>query len=102
MYTVQFFHEEIEHFIEQLGSSSHTKCIYSIKLLEKYGLYLRMPHVKKIVRNLYELRITGHEEVRLLFTPRGTYFIILLAFKKKTNKIEKKYLTTALQRMHTI
>lgn len=60
---------------------------------------LRVQKVKKIVKDLYEIRIKIHNvHYRFLFVVRKNKAWILEAFKKKTNKTPPRYIETALRR----
>ena len=89
----------VEIFIKSLDESTIAKTIHSIDLLEKFGPLLRMPHVKKLTNNIYELRIKGKQEVRILFTFNKKEIILLHAFQKKTQKTPQKDIDTALKRL---
>lgn len=73
-----------------------------INIFEDYGLeLLRTKWLKKIHRNpdIYELRITGGKQVRLLFIQYNLrVFIIIHAFVKKTQKTPSKELKIVLKR----
>jgi len=71
----------------------------SIDLLERFGCDLQMPHSKKIKNNLFELRIRGQQEVRIFYTFHQQQIILLHGFIKKSQKILKKELDLALQKM---
>lgn len=60
---------------------------------------MKPPDAKKIDRNLYELRIRGQDAVRIFYTKTVTGYFLLHAFKKKTQKIPKKELKIAIDRM---
>lgn len=80
----------VERFINFLNSNTIAKVIHNIDLLEKYGNLLRMPHSKRLVKGLYELRIKGKEEIRILYTYKSRNIYLLHAFKKKSQKTPKK------------
>ncbi len=105
-YQVEFYgnkiDNEIEHFIKSLQKPTIAKSLRIIDLLQKYGLSIGMPYVKKIEDNLYELRVRGGEEVRYLFTMKKATFYIIFAFKKKTEKTPKNHLTIARKRIYNI
>jgi phage-related protein len=70
--------------------------------LEEFGPYLRAPHSKKITDKLYELRIVGENSIRILYTFYNNKYYLLHAFKKKVNKIPKKEIKIALDRIKEI
>ena len=62
-----------------------------------------MPHSKALGAGLYELRIRGKEEIRLLycFTSERTIYL-LHGIKKQTQQTPKKELDLALERMKSL
>ena len=88
-----FFYESnsskpVAKFINKLNHNSHAKTLHVLILLKKYGLQLGAPHLKKIQDEIFELRIRGKEEIRLLFAYSNNNFYILHAFKKKQIKFQ--------------
>lgn len=102
-YKIHFYqtesHQPLHDFINTLSKPTKSKIIRSIELLEEYGIRVGMPHVKKIDKNLYELRIRGVEEVRILFTNEKNDIYILHGFKKKKMQIPLKEITIAKKRI---
>lgn len=92
----------IREFIQSLDISSGPKVVHSINLLEQFGPFLKMPHSKKLTKELYELRIRGKEEVRIIYAFNKKDIILLHAFKKKTQKTLQKEIETALNRLDKI
>ena len=92
----------VEKFISSLDSNTIAKVIHNIDLLEKYGNLLRMPHSKRLVKDLYELRVKGKEEIRILYTFRSSSIYLLHAFKKKSQRTPKKEIVKALKRIDKI
>lgn len=58
-----------------------------------------MPHCKKLTSDIFELRIRGKEEVRILYSTRKGDIYLLHAFKKKSQKTPAKEIKIAEQRM---
>ncbi len=89
----------VEEFIYSLNEVTVGKIIHQIDLLEKYGNRLGMPHSKMLGNKLFELRIRGKQEIRIIyaFKQRSIYF--LHAFKKKSRKTPAKEIKTALKRL---
>lgn len=92
----------VEGFVKSLDELTIAKIIHSIDLLEKFGPLLGMPHVKKLDKNLYELRTRGKQEIRILFSFDRKKIYLLHAFQKKTQKTPSKEIDTALKRLKTI
>lgn len=89
----------VEEFIKSLDESTIAKTVHIIDLLGKYGPYLSMPHSKKLTENLYELRIRGKQEIRILYSYVKNKIFLLHAFKKQTQRTPKKEIETALKRL---
>lgn len=89
----------VKEFMEAQNDEIYTKILRSIKLLGVGGPFLRPPYAKKIDRDLYELRIRGQEQVRIFYTKTVEGYFLLHAFKKKTQKIPKRELKIAIDRM---
>ena len=92
----------IEGFIISQQPQTQSKITHLLDLLEKHGPLLGMPYTKKIAQNLYELRIRGREEVRILFTYKERNIYLLHGFKKKTQKTPAKEIEIALKRLELL
>jgi len=92
----------VKEFIDEQNPIVKGKYIGMIDLLLEYGPFLSSKYTKKIKNGLYELRITGKEQIRVFYTVRQKNIFLLHAFKKKTQKIPKKEIETALSRLDTI
>ncbi len=61
---VKFFQNQrgdypVRKFIIEQDEKTYAKILALIKLLNNNGLFIRPPYVKKIINNIWELRITG-------------------------------------------
>ena len=92
----------VEEFIKSLEESAIAKVGQEIDLLGKHGPYLAMPHSKKLNNDLYELRIRGRQEIRILYAFAKKDIYLLHAFKKKTQKTPRKEIETARKRLDLI
>ncbi|MBI2049752.1 type II toxin-antitoxin system RelE/ParE family toxin [Candidatus Roizmanbacteria bacterium] len=96
----------IDEITLKFDEKSQLKMREAIRLLKLYGLaLLKTQRVKKIWQNppIYELRVKGIIEMRLLFSffkPR--LFAIVNIFTKKTNKIPKKEIDLAIKRIREL
>lgn len=88
----------VEEFITSLEASTIAKVSHLIDLLEKHGPFLGTPHAKKVASNLYELRIRGRQEIRILYTFINNKICLLSAFQKQTQKTPSKEMGIALRR----
>lgn len=71
-----------------------------VSLLQNYGLDLGMPYIKKIDKDIWELRPIRNRI--LFFEYRNNEFVLLHMFLKKTNKTPKKEIEIARKRMNTV
>lgn len=92
----------VEEFIYSLDEPTIAKIAHTIDLLEKHGPYLVMPHAKKIATALFELRVRGKVEIRILYTFLKNDIYLLHAFKKKRQQIPRKEINTAFNRLNLI
>lgn len=96
---IVFFDESIEIFLTKLEKQTIAKVLRTINLLERFGHQLGMPHSKNIYHKLFELRIRGKQEIRLIYTFHNNKVVILHGFIKKSQKILKRDLNTAQQKL---
>lgn len=61
-----------------------------------------MPYSKKLLSNLYELRVRGQQEVRIFYCFHQDQAIIVHAFIKKSQKTPTKEIETALKRIEQL
>ncbi len=105
-YTVEFYvsgqKKIVSRFIFSLPRAVIAKSFRLFDMLEKYGLIIGMPYVKKIKHDLWELRVRGQVEIRYFFTVRQNIILILHGFKKKQNKIPQKELQTVNKRLQSL
>jgi phage-related protein len=99
---IQFFDNSIEQFILSLEKSNIARTLRMIDLLEEFGYKLGMPHGKKVDKNLFELRISSTQEIRIFYTFHKNIVVLLHGFVKKSQKIPKRELLTALRRLKVL
>jgi phage-related protein len=92
----------VRDFIDDQIPALKGKYVGMVDFLKEYGPFLIPKYTKKIRRNLYELRITGKEQIRVLYTVQKRNIVLLHAFKKKTPKIPRKEIRTALLRLDKV
>ena len=88
----------IAEFIKKQQPQAIAKIAHLIDLLEIHGSFLGMPHAKKLENYLYELRIRGKEEIRIIYGFRRKSIYLLHGFKKQKQKTPTKEIATAKQR----
>jgi len=91
--------KEVEEFVFSLEKITIAKVLRTIDLLEKFGNKLNLPHSKKINSNIFELRISGQQNIRLFYIFYKNKIIILSGFIKKTQKIPIKELNKVISRI---
>ena len=91
-------HPAVEGFLKSLDSTTRAKAVRLISLLEKVGYSLRMPYSKPLSKGLFELRIRGVVEVRIVYTFSGTNIYLLHAIVKKGQRIPRADLVLAQRR----
>ena len=96
---IRIFDISLEKFIKSLQKPTIAKVLRTIDLLEKFGQKLGPPHTKKISANLFELRISGKQEVRIFYTFHKSQIFLLQGFVKKSQKIPQKEIKLALQKL---
>lgn len=99
---VKTYNQEVVNFIEHLEKPTGAKLTRTITLLQTFGASLSMPHSKKIANNLYELRVRGRQEVRVLYAFHHDCAVLLHGFVKKTDKIPIKEIQTAKTRLQQL
>ncbi len=90
------------NFIKKLDQKTQANCLHLIDILEKYGNEIERKYSKKIIYNLYELRILGKKQVRIFYTINNNSIILLHGFIKKSNRIPQKELEIAKRRLKDI
>lgn len=92
----------VKEFIEEQDQPTAAKIASFVELLETDGPYLKPPYIKKLQDKLYELRISGKIEVRVVYTIKSGEYYLLHAFKKKTQKTPAREIKVALDRIKEI
>ncbi len=88
----------LEKFIKGLEKRTVAKVLRTLDLLEQFGSKLGPPHTKKISTNLFELRISGKQEIRIFYVFHKSDIFLLHGFIKKSQRIPKKELKIALRK----
>lgn len=88
----------VKEFIKKLQAKTIAKVNQNIDLLMIHGPFLGMPYSKRLIKEIYELRIRGKEEVRILYSFSAKNIYLLHAFKKQTRKAPGKEIRTADER----
>ena len=99
---IQLFDKSLEKFIKNLEKPTIAKVLRIIDLLEKFGEKLGFPHTKKIALSLFELRISGRQEVRIFYTFRKSKIFLLHGFVKKSQETPRREIKIAFQKLKDI
>ena len=99
---IQFYNLSIEEFISTLEIRTTARVFRMINILSADGPRLVMPHSKKLGHHLFELRIRGEQEIRLIYTFYRGQIIILHGFVKKSQKLPRVELNIARRRLRRL
>src|SRR3989344_8355331 len=99
MHRIKFLKDDTYNFLTSLDDEISTKVFGLLEILDELGVHLGPPKLKKITKETYELRIVGKTSVRILCSFVGSEMYILHAFIKKSQKIPRKELETAVHRL---
>jgi phage-related protein len=91
----------VKNFLDSLSVKQQVKVLRIFQYLEEFGPTLAIPHLKKVSGTpLWEVRILGRDNIRLLyFVAKKDYILVLHGFIKKSGKTPKKELNVALNRL---
>lgn len=103
-WTVTYYDKRVEKEIYALPVGILARYFRYIDTMEKHGIDLRSPHSKPLGRGLFELRPKGPEGIGRVFycTVKSTTVVMLHSIVKKTQKIPKKELDIARQRLKEV
>lgn len=89
---------EIDKYIFKLDAENQARVLRVLDLLEKYENKLTLPYSKSLRGRLFELRIGGSKNIRIIYCFYENIIYLLNIFSKKTNKISKKEIDLAIKR----
>ncbi|MBI2640994.1 type II toxin-antitoxin system RelE/ParE family toxin [Candidatus Roizmanbacteria bacterium] len=89
----------VAEFIKAQQPHVIAKIAHLIDLLEIHGNFLSLPHSKRLESNLYELRVRGKGEIRIIYAFLDKKIYLLSGFKKQKQKTPKKEIETARARL---
>lgn len=99
MNRVKFVKDDTYIFLKSFDDDLVTKIFGFLEILDELGVYIGPPKLKKITKEIYELRIVGKISIRILCSFFGGEIYILHAFIKKSQKIPRKDLEKAIHRL---
>jgi phage-related protein len=104
-WTVEFYtsrtgHSPVQEYVDQLTGREARSVVNALQLLQEYGLALGLPHVRPLESKLWELRIRGQRQHRVIYVAAmGHRFVLLHAFAKKTQQTPRREIDLALHRL---
>ena len=99
---VTFYSSTVKNSLFALEKSTISKALKQIQLLKSFGNKLGMPYSKRIGKNLFELRVHGQQEARLLYFYHQQHVVIIHIFIKKTQKTPRKEIDLATKRIRDL
>lgn len=90
------YHPKVEDTIRSLSDKDRSRVIKLIDLFLEYKFSLSQLYLKKITKNIWELRPGNY---RLLFGIVDKNVAVVTVFKKQTKKTPKKEIKLALARL---
>jgi len=92
--------EIIYNYIESLDKDTENRITTFIRKFRDDYRFRQEPYCKKVSKNIFEIRIKAKDCYRVLYAFLYKDTVVLLhIFKKKTNKIPKKDLKLAINRL---
>jgi len=89
----------VRQYIDSLSVQEAARLSVELDLLEEFGVALGMPHVRPLRGKLYELRVRGRIQHRVLYVATtGQHLVLLHAFTKKTQATPRKEIDLAERR----
>ena len=92
-------HPAVRKFIGGLGGPANSKTIRLLELLGREGAHLGMPVSRHLSGDIFELRILGTQNIRILYAPHDGRIYLLHAFAKKAQKMAQKDIALAHARL---
>jgi len=81
---------DVREFLKTKEKFVRVRAIKYLALLEDQGHMLRMPYSRNILPGIFELRVTGKNNLRLVYTFRDGAALVFYGFAKKTEEISLK------------
>lgn len=93
------FESEFKKFVNKLDKVGRARLSKEVNMLEKHGVMLGMPYSKRINNQIWELRTSGQQRVRILYHIKGMKIFLLSWFVKKSKKLPIQELEKATKRL---
>ena len=92
-------HPDVRKFINTLEDPTSSKTVRLLEMLSEKGPHLGMPISRYLGDHLFELRVIGTRNIRVLYAPLSNRIFLLHAFAKKSQKLSKHDLALARDRL---
>ena len=90
----------MQDYVDGLSAREARALVNGLHLLQEHGLQLGLPLVRPLEQKVWELRIRGQRQHRVLYVAaKGQRFVLLHAFTKKTEQTPRREIDTALRRL---
>lgn len=99
---IETISSKIDDFLKKLEPTTYAKTLRILSLLSDYNHKLGLPYSKNLKEGLFELRIVGKKQVRIIYCFHRNKIYLLHGFLKKQNKIHKKDIDLAIQRRNLL
>ena len=101
---VTFYSGKVENQTLALPAGILANLLHILELVEEFGPSIGRSHTAPLGKGLFEIRAKGPEEIsRSLFClVKGQEIVILHSFIKKTQKVPKKHLDMARNRLKEV
>lgn len=99
-----YYNSKLEKEILNLPSGLQARYLRLTDLLLEFGSNLGLPHTRSLGNGLFELRVKSKEGIARVFfcTKVGKKIVMLHSFIKKSQKIPKKEIEIAKNRMSEV
>ena len=105
VWSVEILNQTVREELESLPADMRAKLDHIVRLIQEFGLnQVHEPYVKPIRDKLWEMRLTGRDGIAraLYVTAKDRRIVVLHVFHKKTRKIPRTAVETALSRMKEV
>lgn len=101
---VEFYNEKVEDQTIAFPKGILADFLRVVELIEEFGPLIGRPHTAPLGKGLFEIRAKGREGIgRSIFcTAKDKKIIILHSFVKKTQKIPRREMEKAMERMKEV
>lgn len=81
-----YWNDKVEKLINDLEVSTASRVLKMLDLLEEYGNFLGMPDSKSLGKGLFELRIRGKIQIRVIYIFHKNKVFIVHGLVKRCGK----------------